>query len=45
MNKFAGPREEDYLIVAEVVEEMAGNALQPLSVPSAKAPPVSTWKS
>ncbi|KAK5276480.1 hypothetical protein LTR40_011564 [Exophiala xenobiotica] len=40
MNKFARPTEEDYLIVAEVVEEMAGNALQPLSVPSAKAPPV-----
>nr|KAK5442892.1 hypothetical protein LTR18_005569 [Exophiala xenobiotica] len=40
MNKFARPKEEDYLIVADVVEKMAGNALQPLSVPSAKAPPV-----
>ncbi|KAK7887345.1 hypothetical protein LTR67_009765 [Exophiala xenobiotica] len=40
MNKFARPKEEDYLIVAEVVREMAGNALQPLSVPSAKASPV-----
>lgn len=34
MNKFAHPEEEDYLVVADAVREMAERALQP---PTAEA--------
>jgi len=39
MNKFGRPTEDDYQSVAEVVEDMARGAYQPLS---AQAPPVSS---
>ncbi|KIW24812.1 uncharacterized protein PV07_10502 [Cladophialophora immunda] len=40
MNKFGRATEEDYLLVAEVIEQMAKDAQQQLSVPSMLVPPV-----
>ncbi|OAG35258.1 hypothetical protein AYO21_10529 [Fonsecaea monophora] len=41
MNKFGRATEEDYLLVAEVIEQMAKDAQQQLSVPSMQVAPAS----
>ncbi|KAL6246170.1 hypothetical protein RBB50_007323 [Rhinocladiella similis] len=42
MNKFAHPEEEDYLVVADAVREMAERALQPPTAEAIPSPPMTT---